>query len=206
MKLINAPYIDQTKDWPTGCESVSTVMLLQYLGIDITVENFVDQYLEKAPLYEKNGQLYGPNPWEVFAGSPKDDGSMGCYAPVIVKALKKVFQEKSGEKLRPVNLTGVPMERLLEEYIDNDIPVIFWASIDLKETVTGPDWFLEETGEIFTWRSNEHCMLLVGYDETGYYFNDPWHNHGVIRYEKKLVEKRHQEQYKMAVSIKKNSI
>ncbi len=237
MKLINAPYIDQTKDWPTGCESVSTVMLLQYLGIDITVENFVDQYLEKAPLYEKDGQLYGPNPWEVFAGSPRDDGSMGCYAPVIVKALKKVFREKTRKEPReeikdtfwagqragqeprqkkecgktqscwePVNLTGVPMERLLEEYIDRDIPVIFWASIDLKETVTGPDWFLEETGEVFTWRSNEHCMLLVGYDETGYYFNDPWHNHGVIRYEKKLVERRHQEQYKMAVSIKKNSI
>ena len=33
-KLIKVPYIDQTKEWPTGCESVSAVMLLQYLGMD----------------------------------------------------------------------------------------------------------------------------------------------------------------------------
>ena len=31
-KIIQAPYIDQSIKYPTGCESVSTVMLLQYLG------------------------------------------------------------------------------------------------------------------------------------------------------------------------------
>ena len=54
-KLIKVPYIDQTKEWPTGCESVSAVMLLQYLGMDISVEQFVDFYLEKTPLFEKDG-------------------------------------------------------------------------------------------------------------------------------------------------------
>ena len=34
---IDVPYIDQSKLYPTGCESVSTVMLLRFLGIDITV-------------------------------------------------------------------------------------------------------------------------------------------------------------------------
>lgn len=206
-KLIKVPYIDQTADWPTGCESVSAVMLLQYLGVPVSVEEFVEKYLEKEPLYEKDGVLYGPDPWKVFAGEPKDDKSMGCYAPVIVKALDKVFSAErgdNGEKLwEPVNLTAVPMEELLRNYIDCDMPVIFWASIDLKETIEGPDWRIKETGEIFSWRSNEHCMLLVGYDEERYYFNDPWHNHGTIGYDRKLVEKRHKEQYEMAVSVKK---
>lgn len=35
---IDVPYIDQSKLYPTGCESVSTVMLLRFLGIDITVD------------------------------------------------------------------------------------------------------------------------------------------------------------------------
>lgn len=36
---IDVPYIDQSKLYPTGCESVSTVMLLRFLGIDIRLMN-----------------------------------------------------------------------------------------------------------------------------------------------------------------------
>ena len=43
-KLIRVPYIDQTKDYPTGCESVSAVMLLHYLGIPISVDAFIENY------------------------------------------------------------------------------------------------------------------------------------------------------------------
>lgn len=92
-KLIKVPYIDQTKEWPTGCESVSAVMLLQYLGADISVKQFVEQYLEKEPLVERDGRLYGGNPWKVFVGNPADDQSMGCYAPVIKKALERVLRQ-----------------------------------------------------------------------------------------------------------------
>ena len=202
-KMIKVPYIDQTEEWPTGCESVSAVMLLQYLGVDIPVKRFVERYLEKVPLFKKNGSLYGGDPWKVFVGDPADDQSMGCYAPVIRTSLEKVLGEAGFlPEWEAVDLTGARMETLLREYIDNDIPVIYWASIDLKETYAGPEWIVADTGKLFVWRSNEHCMLLVGYDEENYYFNDPWHNHRTIGYEKKLVEKRHAEQYEMAVSVK----
>ena len=114
-----------------------------------------------------------------------------------------LFRSTVQDVWEPVDLTGVPVEVLLREYINNDMPVIFWASIDLKETYAGPEWIVADTGETFEWRSNEHCMLLVGYDEENYYFNDPWHNHGLIGYGRKLVEKRHAEQYEMAVSVRK---
>lgn len=201
MKQIKVPYIDQTNEWPTGCESVSTVMLLQYLGVDISVRQFVDRYLEKEPLFEKDGKLYGADPRRVFVGDPADDRSMGCYAPVIKKALGRVLREK--RDWEAVDLSGTSTKELLRDYIDCDMPVIYWASIDLKETYAGPEWIVADTGEIFEWRSNEHCMLLVGYDEENYYFNDPWHNHGTIGYEKKLAEKRHKEQYGMAVSVRR---
>ena len=45
--IIHAPYIDQSVRYPTGCESVSAVMLLQYLGIDITVDECIEMSLEK---------------------------------------------------------------------------------------------------------------------------------------------------------------
>lgn len=201
MKQIKVPYIDQTNEWPTGCESVSTVMLLQYLGVDISVRQFVDRYLEKEPLFEKDGKLYGADPRRVFVGDPADDRSMGCYAPVIKKALGRVLREK--RDWEAVDLSGTSTKELLRDYIDCDMPVIYWTSIDLKETYAGPEWIVADTGEIFEWRSNEHCMLLVGYDEENYYFNDPWHNHGTIGYEKKLAEKRHKEQYGMAVSVRR---
>ena len=46
-KLIKVPYINQSKRYPTGCESVSSVMLLQYLGYDITVDEWIEQYLKQ---------------------------------------------------------------------------------------------------------------------------------------------------------------
>ena len=34
-KIVPSPYIDQTERWVNGCESISSVMLLQAVGIDI---------------------------------------------------------------------------------------------------------------------------------------------------------------------------
>ena len=211
--IIPAPCIDQTADWPTGCESVSAVMLLQYLGVEISVDEFIKEYLPCRPFEERDGKLIGADPRREFAGSPYDPDSMGCYAPVIRAALERVLAERAGETDGsrdekqteiPVwhveDLTGVSMEQLCTEYLDRGRPVIFWACIDMKEPVTGPDWYLEDGTTVFTWISNEHCMLLVGYDETNYYFNDPWEHHGVIGYEKTITEARHQAQYAMAVS------
>ena len=67
----------------------------------------------------------------------------------------------------------------------------------------GPSWKLLDSGEEFTWISNEHCMLLVGYDEEGYYFNDPYENNGVIRYDKAVVEDRHAAQHSMAIGVRR---
>ena len=198
-KIISAPYIDQSIKYPTGCESVSAVMLLQYLGIKITVDEFITDYLEMKDFEEREGQLYGADPHLYFCGSPYDKDSFGCYAPVICNALEKII----GKEYEIINETETSMENLITNYIDQDMPVIFWACINMREPIEGPSWKLLDSGEEFTWISNEHCMLLVGYDEEGYYFNDPHENRGLIRYEKKLLENRHAAQYSMAVGVKK---
>lgn len=199
MHKIKVPYIDQSVKYPTGCESVSTVMLLQYLGYEITVDEFIENNLLKQGFEEKDGQLYGPDPRKCFVGSPYDPDSYGCYAPVICEALKQT----AGEEYDIVNETGARIEDLISRYIDNDMPVVFWACINMREPIQGPCWKLYETGEEFTWISNEHCMLLVGYDNENYYFNDPYENNGVIAYPKETVADRYQAQHAQAVGVRR---
>ena len=111
---IDVPYIDQSKLYPTGCESVSTVMLLRFLGIDITVDEFIEKYLEKKSFEERDGQVYGPDPHRYFCGSPYDDESFGCYAPVIREALEKII----GAEYTVTDETGMTTDELVEKYVN----------------------------------------------------------------------------------------
>lgn len=197
MIKIDVPYIDQSLKYPTGCESVSAVMLLRYLGYDLSVDEFIVKYLECREIETRDGRVFGPDPNEYFCGSPYDKDSFGCYAPVVQKALEKA----AGDRYEFMDETNTPVEQLLTKYIDNGMPVVFWACINMREPIVGPEWVLTDSGQTFTWISNEHCMLLVGYDEEGYYFNDPYENNGVIKYPKNLVEDRHRAQHQMAVGV-----
>lgn len=188
-KLISVPYKSQAGEYPTGCEVVSTSMLLKYYGYDISVDEFIDDYLESSFLEEVNGKLYGPNPNEAFVGDPRSVYSYGCYAPVIVNSLNKILRKEHWVK----NTTGSEFSELIENYIDKEIPVLVWTSLNLLPTESGAEWYLRESGEKFQWISNEHCMVLVGYDKDKYYFNDPYEGNGVVGYDKNLVEKRFKE-------------
>ena len=202
MVKIDVPYIDQSAEFPTGCESVSAVMLLRHLGFSISVEEFIERYLDKVDFEKRGDELWGANPWKDFCGSPYSVDGFGCYAPVIERALERIFREQT-LPYKAYDETGAPMERLLTEYIDQGMPVVFWACINMREPVTGPQWKLYGSGETFTWISNEHCMLLVGYDEDGYYFNDPYENNGVVHYPRDMTKQRHDAQYNMAVGVKR---
>ena len=135
---IDVPYIDQSKLYPTGCESVSTVMLLRFLGIDITVDEFIEKYLEKKSFEERDGQVYGPDPHRYFCGSPYDDESFGCYAPVIREALEKII----GAEYTVTDETGMTTDELVEKYIDQGMPGIYWACINMRDPIVGPQWKL----------------------------------------------------------------
>lgn len=199
-KFISVPYISQSGGYPTGCEIVSASMLLQYYEYNVSVDEFIDNYLESSLLEEVNGDLYGPNPNEVFVGDPRSVYSYGCYAPVIVNSLNKILD---GEHLAK-NTTGNEFNELIENYIDREIPVLVWTSINLLPTNAGTQWYIRESGDKFQWISNEHCMVLVGYDEDKYYFNDPYEDNGVVSYDKELVEKRFEELGKQSVAIINN--
>ena len=89
MRKIQVPYIDQSIKYPTGCESVSAVMLLKYLGYEITVDEFIQNCLECREMEIRDGVLYGPDPNKFFCGNPYDEESYGIYARGLQKALAK---------------------------------------------------------------------------------------------------------------------
>lgn len=199
MKLIKVPYIDQTERYPTGCESISAVMLLQYLGYTISPEEFIDRYLTKREFEFRQGRLYGPHPEDAFIGSPynNEKGSYGCYAPCIAAAIRRVTGERFSIRVE----RGQSMEYLLHTYIDRDMPVVFWATLNMEPSSPGITWRMADRDGQFQWVNHQHCLLLVGYDEEKYYFNDPWMNAGCIGYGRALVEQRYLEMGTQAVGL-----
>ncbi len=182
-KIKYVPYIYQGEKYPSGCESVSTVMLLQYMGFKITVEEFIDDYLPKGEIsFNKKGEMCAPDPYTAFLGSPYTEEALGCYPSVIQKAVTKYLKEKKKtENYRAIDLTGVSVRYLTEHYITNNQPVVIWATMFMANPVVTEEWIVKgadkdspyKDGDKFEWKANEHCMLLVGYDEEYYYLHDP---------------------------------
>lgn len=194
--LQGVPVISQFPDFPTGCESVSAVIAMQYAGSDITIDEFVDEYLPKSSeFYFENGKKYGPDPYLTFIGSPKSSNSYGCMAPVIESAMKSYY----GNQKNILNLTGTSLEKLCADYIDNGIPCLTWVSINMIEPYYSRNWTLPN-GENFRWLANEHCMVLIGYDDDSYYFSDPY-NASVVSYGKSICEQRYKSFGYQAIAI-----
>lgn len=164
----NVPFISQLVKYPTGCESVSTTMALNYLGCPITPEEVMDNLLPKGPEPTKgeDGVYYGPDPWKVFPGSPYSDDGWGCFAPVVSGMIAKLDGYKATEYY------GLTIDELCQRFIDNDQPVVFWATINMATPRKALTWQTDE-GRTIQWINPMHCLLLIGYDENGYYFNDP---------------------------------
>ena len=205
-KIANVPLIGQQK-LPTGCETCSAVMLLNYYGYNISETSFADKYLIKRPLgYGKYG-LEGPDPNCAFIGSPYTTNSFGAYAPVMAKSMNSYLAKKS---YKAVSVSGKSLEYLAGKYIAQGQPVMVWATIYMTASYKTTTWRVNYTdenarykkGSSYTWLANEHCLLLTGYDSNFYYFNDPWTN-SRIAYSKSVVNTRYNELGKQAVVMVK---
>ena len=194
--LSDVPIIAQRPTFPTGCESVSAVIALQYAGVDISVADFVDKYLDKSSkFYNENGKRYGPDPYKVFVGSPRTTASYGCMAPVIKNAINKII----GSDLTVEDKTGYSLPMLCKEYIDKGTPCIVWASIGMLATYKSASWTLED-GSTYYFPANEHCLVLIGYSRTHYYFSDPYRG-AHVKYSRSISEKRYAELGRQALVL-----
>lgn len=199
--LLEVPFISQGENWPTGCESVCTVMALQYFGVDIGVDEFIDGYLPlgNAP-HEQDGMLVGCDPREAFPGDPRSKLGWGCYSQVIFRALEQLLCEREVSFLSVKDLSGESLEALCGEYVASGVPVLLWATIDMEGPQDDVIFFTEDTGEEFQWIYPMHCLLLTGWDSGGYFFNDPLSGRDV-RYSALSVERAYSGLGKQALAV-----
>lgn len=179
------PTLSQLPDFPTGCESISACILLQYNGYDISPDTFIDEYLHKSDdFYHNDGVCWGPDPYEYFIGDPRTNSSYGCMSPVIKNAINKILGRDDWGGITDCD----SLNELCRTYISRDIPVMVWVSMQMETPTPGSIWKLPDNSD-YQWLANEHCMVLVGYDNTHYYFNDPITGN-TEKFEKEISERR----------------
>lgn len=190
-KVIDVPFIGQDPDYPCGCEGVSTVMLMNYYGINIGVDEFFGGVLDMFPFTysEYTGRYYGEDMDRYYVGDPTSNLGKGCYAPVIKTAIEKVC----GDEYIGVVEQGFTVAELAEKYLKKmGKPILIWATVGMRDSFDGTTWWITRTGNTFTFPAYMHCLVLVGYDDdlNLYYFNDPYRNNGLVSYDKDLVEEK----------------
>ena len=186
--------INQYPNLPTGCESVAATMVLNYYGDRVSSEEFASCWLECSPICVDNGTQYCTDPNVAFVGDPFSEYSYGCYPPVIEKAINI-----NSPYCHVEIITGMTLEELCYNYIDYNQPMLVWVTMRMSEPCEGESWYLPD-GSYYTWTSGEHCMVLVGYNDDYYFFNDPLVGR-TVAYEKWLCEQRFEEMGSQALFV-----
>lgn len=199
-KVLDVQNILQNPELPTGCEVTSLAMLLNYLGYPADKLTIARNYLPKLDFYWEDGIYHGADFRTTFAGNPESEYSYGCYAPCIVTTANSYFLE-NGFDAAACNITGADFDSLLDDYIDNDKPVLIWiTSSNLHESELTAIWTTPD-GEELQWRSYEHCAVLAGYDKENQliYTSDPMY--GDTAYDYSTIRQRYNEMGQQAVYI-----
>ena len=191
--ISNIECILQNPELPTGCEVTSLCIVLKYLGFNIDKCDLSDNYLPKC-------KIGTDTPYNAFLGNPRDPHSYGCYSPVIVSCCNDYFSQNGIYNYEAIDISGLEFEELFE-YVCNDTPVIVWGTMYMGEPYESTTWNIN--GSNFTWKANEHCMVLYGFnlEENIVYISDPLVGNTV--YDLYTFKDRYNQMYKQAVIIEK---
>lgn len=200
--ISGVPYINQFKiGLPTGCEDVAATMVMQYHGYKVNPEQMIKATPMGKGKFQKDGVWYAANPFEEFVGDPHKrvkEGSYGCFSKPIVKAMNTF----AGGRAK--NISGCD-ESLLYDYVKKGKPVVVWGVRDGKPTEQGVTWkYVDNFGNViggeFKELVHEHCFVLIGYDDTNVYLNDPAAGAGAVQ-KKSNFSRNWKKLYKQAIVI-----
>ena len=191
--ILNVPPLCQNPKLPTGCESCCATMALQYIGIQTDMET-VASIIPRQNLESREGRLFGPDPEEIFAGSPFETfHCFGCFENVMIDAVNSYFDGVCAQKVYG------SLEDFCTEFIDRNQTVMIWATMNMRAISYTSHWTLPDGNEYY-WPSGEHCLLLIGYNEYYYYLNDPMEG-AMVAYPKEVVQSVYEEMGSRAMVI-----
>ena len=201
----NVPvYVQQ--ELPAGCEVYAGIVTLQYLGFDIDEHEFSEKYLIQSPISYDYLERYGPDMNSAYAGTVTN--GYGIYSPAMAKSMNR-YLETTNSKKRAKVVKGETLDSLCQKYVAKDIPVMVWATTYMHEPYVKAEWIVDyvdenadtELGGIEQWMQNEHCLVLMGFDEEYYYFADSVSG-AVTSYEKEVSELRFEQLGSQAIVVK----
>ncbi|WP_090693001.1 C39 family peptidase [Bacillus sp. 166amftsu] len=162
--LQNVPFIQQLPELDRGCEVTSLAMMLQYAGISVDKLTLADE-IQKVSF--SNDGVRG-NPHEGFVGNiyTFSESGYGVYHEPLFQLANKYLPN------RAVDLTGENIDEIYKT-VKEGAPVVMitnatYAPLDENEF----DIWKTDAGNVSI-TYNEHCVLLVGYDEESVYIHDP---------------------------------
>lgn len=166
--MITVPAQDQMPQLPNGCEVTSLSMLLSAVGHPIDKMVLArEEPTDPTPLVrDANGKIVSwGNPNVGFVGNPaiQPDG-YGIYHGPMAKFLNQLMPGQA------VDLTGLAFDNILAS-VAHGMPVVVWDTADFQPTDSWITWSTPEGPIRVT--MEEHAVLVVGYDPTHIYVNNP---------------------------------
>ncbi|HDR4463075.1 C39 family peptidase [Bacillus cereus group sp. MYBK249-1] len=162
--LSNVPLIQQLPELDRGCEVTSLAMMLQYAGVSVDKMTLANE-IKKVDFID-DGVRGNPN--EGFVGNiyTFSESGYAVYHGPLFQLAEKDLPNKA------VDLTGKNIEEIYKS-IKAGQPVVMitnatFAPLDEAEFTT---WETNSGDVSITY--NEHCVVLIGYDQESVYIRDP---------------------------------
>lgn len=180
----------QNPELPTGCEITALTTVLNYYGFAVDKLYMAENYL-------KMGDIGETNPDDAFVGSPFSNHSFGCFSNVIKESAIDYLVD-NGSTLNVLDLKGYDFSDF-EKYVLDGHPIIFWATMGLKEPYINCSWNIDN--QEINWLANEHCMVLIGFnnENSTYIVSDPLQ--GIVEYPEDLLVERYNQMGQQALLI-----
>lgn len=164
----------QNPELPSGCETTAASMLLKAYGYPVSMVGLAAA-IPKTALEYYNGRQYALHPSEAFLGNPATEGGYGIFPGGLKDTIQRCIDEAGGP--HTVRVFEGASESDILAVVDSGHPLCVWSTMWLEEIVPLPGWYIKRGGvytdEYFPWPGNEHCMVLLGYDESTVTVCDP---------------------------------
>lgn len=167
--IIDVPLINQMPEYINGCEITSLTMLLNYAGINIDKKTLAKEVnKDPTPMVKgSSGKIISwGDPNDGFVGDIEGDNGSGysIYPKALLPLANKYLNNNS------VDLTGESIDILIK-YLNNKKPILVWVTT-----------YFNIPSDFITWKKgnavikatfSEHCIVLTGYDDKNFFYNDP---------------------------------